>query len=597
VPATLIGLAPSHQRVRRVAGAALALAVLVPGVTPGQTTAASPTLAQLVGQKLMVAMAGTTPDADLLGRVSRGEVGGVILFGSNVTSAGQLAALTAKLRSAAAGGGQPPVLIATDQEGGAIRRLPWAPPTVSPPQMGAAGSATTATSQGSATGNALACAGVNNDLAPVADVPASADSFMYRQGRTWSFSATTTSTLANAFAAGLQAGLALPAMKHFPGIGFATANTDTNVVTITASKAALAPGLVPYQAAIAAHVPLIMLSNATYTAYDSANAAGWSSAISGGLLRDTLGFTGVTITDSLDGTAAARGVSEASLAERAALAGTDMLLLSGSEATTKSTYRTLLLDAQSGVIPTATLEASYTRILSMKAHLPAPITDTLAPASAAPASRLFALTSLGTTTTPVRTSWHASDRCGISGYVLERRTSGGAWTPQRPSTAWSTSAAQPLTFGARYRYAVRATDGAGNTGGWAYGPFFVALLTQQSGAGTSYRGRWVVVANAYASGGSLAYSTTAGASATFAFSGSSVSWVAYRGPSRGSAAVYVDGAYRATVNLHATTYHARQVVFAASWPTSGRHSIRVVNLGTAGHSRVDVDAFVRLVAE
>jgi hypothetical protein len=50
---------------------------------------ASPTLSQLVGQKLMVAMAGTTPSADLLGRIQRGEVGGVILFGSNVISPAQ----------------------------------------------------------------------------------------------------------------------------------------------------------------------------------------------------------------------------------------------------------------------------------------------------------------------------------------------------------------------------------------------------------------------------------------------------------------------------------------------------------------------------
>ena len=54
-----------------------------------------------------------------------------------------------------------------------------------------------------------------------------------------------------------------------------------------------------------------MLSNATYTAYDSVNAAGWSHAISVTLLRHDLGFKGVTITDSLDGTAHARGVATA----------------------------------------------------------------------------------------------------------------------------------------------------------------------------------------------------------------------------------------------------------------------------------------------
>src|SRR5207253_1886324 len=103
--------------------------------------------------------------------------------------------------------------------------------------------------------------------------------------------------------------------------------TDSSVVTITASKSALAPGLLPYQKAIGSHVPLIMLSNATYTAYDAASAAGWSHAIAVDLLRNTLGFSGVTITDSLSGTAAARGLSTTSLALRAARAGTDMILL------------------------------------------------------------------------------------------------------------------------------------------------------------------------------------------------------------------------------------------------------------------------------
>jgi len=74
-----------------------------------------------------------------------------------------------------------------------------------------------------------------------------------------------------------------------------------------------------------------------------------------------------------------------------------------------------------------------------------------------------------------------------------------------------------------------------------------------------------------------------------------VSWVADLGPSRGQAKVYVDGAYAHTVNLYSATFHARQVVYVASWSTNGSHSIRIVNVGTAGHSRVDIDAFVRLL--
>jgi beta-N-acetylhexosaminidase len=332
-------------------------------------TPAPPTLAQLVGEKLVVSMRGTTPSADLLGRIRRGEIGGVILFGSNITTENALVALTTKLRQAAAAGGQPPLLIATDQEGGTVKRIPWAPPTLSPPEMGRIGLASTAHHQGVTTGAALLADGIDCDLAPVADVPGSTASFMYLQGRTWSFDATTTATLSRAFATGLDSMGVVPAMKHFPGIGLATLNTDSNVVTVRASRLGLAAGLLPYRAAIARHLPMIMLSNATYPAYDPANAAGWSRAIVKELLRDDLGFDGVTITDSLSGTAAARGVPASQLAVRAAIAGTDMILLTGSEASTKAAYDLLLARANDGSIPRATLDASYDRILALKAGL------------------------------------------------------------------------------------------------------------------------------------------------------------------------------------------------------------------------------------
>ena len=339
-----------------------------PSASPrGVTVVGLPTLGQMIGQKLMVRMEGATPSADLLGRIGRGEVGGVILFGPNITTPDALVALTKKLHAAAVAGGQPRLLIAVDQEGGPIKRIPWAPPTLSPPEMGKSGSASVARSQGAITGVALHDLGVDIDLAPVADVPASTNSFMYKAGRTFSFDATTAATLTDAFASGLESKGVLATMKHFPGLGFATLNTDVSVVTINASKADLAPGLLPYRTSIGNDIPLIMLSNATYTAYDAGNAAGWSHAIAVDLLRDELGFKGVSITDSLDGTAHARGVSTSSLAVRAANAGTDMLLVTGTEASTKVVYQTLLADALKGAIPRPVLQASYDRILALKA--------------------------------------------------------------------------------------------------------------------------------------------------------------------------------------------------------------------------------------
>jgi beta-N-acetylhexosaminidase len=114
---------------------------------------------------------------------------------------------------------------------------------------------------------------------------------------------------------------------------------------------------------------MVMLSNVAYRALDPDNAAGWSRAVSTDLLRGELGFTGVSITDSLNGTAKARGVTTRSLAAKAANAGTDMLMLTGTEAATAEIYDVLLEQAQGGAIDRATLDASYERILALKAQL------------------------------------------------------------------------------------------------------------------------------------------------------------------------------------------------------------------------------------
>ena len=125
---------------------------------------------------------------------------------------------------------------------------------------------------------------------------------------------------------------------------------------------------------------------------------------------------------------------------------------------------------------------------------------------------------------------------------------------------------------------------------------FRVRATQESGAGVTYAKQWQTVASSDAASGGLAFSRVAGARATFTFSGYAVSWVAAKGPNRGSAAVYVDGHLARRISLHAASPQARSIVFAKRWAGNGAHTLEIVNLGTAGHSRVDVDAFVRLVS-
>jgi beta-N-acetylhexosaminidase len=337
-----------------------------PEPTPAPTLTAP--LEQLIGQKLAIAMDGLTPTESLLGRVRRGEVGAVVLFGFNVRDEKQLARATRKLQDAAAEGGQPPLLVMADQEGGGIRRLPWAQPVASATRMGKMG-ADEVRSIGASTGKALAAVGINVDLAPVADVPDDHQSFMRDSFRTFSSDPDVVASLVTAFDDGLASQDVIATVKHFPGIGRVAKNTDRFVESVREPRDALEADLAPFRAAVDAGVPMVMLSNATYPSLDPDNAAGWSKAIATDLLRGELGFTGVSITDSLSGTAKARGVTARSLAAKAANAGTDMLMITGTEASTAAVYDALLQRARSGAIDRAALDASYERILALKATL------------------------------------------------------------------------------------------------------------------------------------------------------------------------------------------------------------------------------------
>ena len=329
-----------------------------------RAVAAAPavTTRELVGQRLMVAMRGTRPSSALLGRIRRGEIGGVILFGANITSPSQLRALTAELQTAAHSAGRPALLIATDQEGGRVRRLPWAGPVKSATELGESSPASIR-QQGLLAGRALRAGGITVDLAPVADV-AGPGSFMAADDRTFGASGAIVGPAVTSFTRGLAAAKVAATAKHFPGIGRATSNTDSSLVEIKASRGALDSDLAPFRAAIAAGVPMVMISNASYPALDS-KPAPWSPQIQS-LLRNELGFKGVTITDALDGAAATRGRTVQSVAVLSAQAGVDILLFTGSEASSAAAFEHLVTAASAGRITSAALLRSYDRILSLK---------------------------------------------------------------------------------------------------------------------------------------------------------------------------------------------------------------------------------------
>ena len=321
------------------------------------------TIRELVGQKFVVAMNGTSPSPALLARIRRGEVGGIILFGANVESRAQLVRSVAAMQRAARTSGRPPLLIAADQEGGEIRRLPWAGPALTTSELGRLSPARIE-EEARAAGLELRSAGINVDLAPVADVPAPG-SFMALEGRTFAPDASGVATAATAFAQGLASARVAASLKHFPGIGRATRNTDRTAVALNATLGQITrTDLLPFRKAVAAGVPLVMISNATYPALDT-KPAPWSPRIQA-LLRDQLSFEGATITDSLDDAAATRGRTIASVASLAAQAGIDLLLLTGSEASSDGAYESVVRAAEQGKVSVAALRRSDARITALK---------------------------------------------------------------------------------------------------------------------------------------------------------------------------------------------------------------------------------------
>lgn len=314
---------------------------------------------RMVGQMVMAGMNGVLPDADLLARVRAGQIGGVILFGPNVSPS--LATAIAELQQAAHDGGNRPLLIAVDQEGGTIRRFIGGPP-ISPRAMS---TPAVAYQQGKQTGAFLSSQRVNVDLAPIADVTTSSAAFEVQQGRGFYGASSQVAALAAAFARGLQASGVAATGKHFPGVGSLTSDTDSHVGNVSLSRPKLERTLLPFQRLIANHVDLIMVASASYPSFDpNGTPAGFSWLITHKLLRHELGYTGVAITDALD-TPTDLGGNVGDRAVRAAEAGADIILFAP-ESSGPAAYDALLNAAERHQIPAGYIDDAYRRITDLK---------------------------------------------------------------------------------------------------------------------------------------------------------------------------------------------------------------------------------------
>jgi beta-N-acetylhexosaminidase len=294
-------------------------------------------------------------------------VGGLLLFGTAAPS--NLGAQLKALETGAPGGIAP--LVMTDEEGGGVQRmanlvgsLPWAR------QMGSTMTAAQIESAAESVGQVMLAQGVTMDLAPVLDVDGGVGPNATDPDGSRSFSAnpSVASSDGLAFAEGLVAAGVIPVVKHFPGLGGASGNTDDGPATTQPYLALQTGGLVPFEAAVQAGLPAVMVANASVPGLTTAPASLSSAAIQG-LLQDQLHFQGLILTDSLSaGSITALGLSVAQATVQAIAAGADMVTFgSGSPALVTAAVDTAMTAAVAdGQVSTARLSNAVSQILAAK---------------------------------------------------------------------------------------------------------------------------------------------------------------------------------------------------------------------------------------
>jgi beta-N-acetylhexosaminidase len=176
----------------------------------------------------------------------------------------------------------------------------------------------------------LAAAGVNMNLAPVADtVPSSmvtTNAPIGQLSREYGTDPTTVASHATAFLKGMRQAGIIPTAKHFPGLGRVTGNTDLTADVVDGTTTRTDPYLQPFRSAVQADVPFVMVSSAVYSRIDAAHQAAFSPAVMRDLLRDSLGFKGAIISDDLGNAVAVADRTPAQRALDFLAAGGNMVL-------------------------------------------------------------------------------------------------------------------------------------------------------------------------------------------------------------------------------------------------------------------------------
>ena len=296
-------------------------------------------------------------------------VGGIVYFAQNLLDPEQTTTMLANVKQFYADAGNVAPFIAVDEEGGTVVRVAdneafGAQDVGDASALGSAGDTEAAKRAAEQIADYLMPLGLNLDFAPVADVvdPLRSDTMGLRS---FSSDAAVAADMVRAEVEGFRDKKMLCCAKHFPGIGAAAGDSHEGAITIEATNEELETvDLVPFRAAIEAGVPMIMVGHVSLpNIVGDSTPAPLSSAVVQGMLRDSLGYTGIIVTDSLSMGAITDYYTPAEAAVAALKAGCDIPLM---PERLDEAYQGVLSAVQVGELTEERLDESLTRILTAK---------------------------------------------------------------------------------------------------------------------------------------------------------------------------------------------------------------------------------------
>lgn len=366
-PSSTPTAAPTPAPSQSPTSTATATATAAPTPSPapaGCVNIANWTVAERLNELIMVSGDFSKINASI--PYARAGVGAFVFFGQPAAGSGPaITAGMASLYNNARASGQVVPWVSTDEEGGSVARLSSVIGALpSARQMAFDYTPAQVRSMMAAHAAAMWNLGVIMDLAPVGDTASPSNTLADESQRSFSENGQVAAAYSLAYAGGLQASGVVPVIKHFPGLGHASANTDLGPATDPSLSQLEANDLIPFEQAIAQGLPVIMISHASVPGLTGTVPASLSPATYR-FLRGSLHFNGVTLTDSLSaGAIADAGYSQASAAVTAIEAGADMVMIH--DYAWQSTLDALKQAVNSGALPISQVNASVTRILHAK---------------------------------------------------------------------------------------------------------------------------------------------------------------------------------------------------------------------------------------